>query len=250
MFERSIFFLDLYSHLVPRFFWTVLFCFPMLNCIFHWQTPPLSFNAQVLEKDFGHPSTRIEENARGLPVNVTSEEWTWKPNTYDEGIIEVESKLKPGIFYDTSGFFVDLPLNATIAKKKIYAMQYGRTSDGKVIASAAKANENLVQSKKTRFLSDQTVVLVVTVQAFNSGSGFIVHNNFVFEKSIVGEIRASHEALAGKLSSRECPDPVGAFTDVIGVFLGIGTIIYSILVLNDLRSGKCGSGGGRWLVVL
>jgi hypothetical protein len=98
--------------------------------------------SNILEQDFGHPSTRIEENARGLPVNVTSEEWLWKPNTYDDGIIEMQSKLNSGLYYGRGGFFVDLPLNATLAKKKMYAMQYGRTEDGKVITSKLVSNNS------------------------------------------------------------------------------------------------------------
>jgi hypothetical protein len=41
----------------------------------------------------------------------------------------------------------------------------------------------------------------------------------------------------GKLSSLECPDPITLFTDVVGAILGVATIFYSILVINDLRSG-------------
>jgi hypothetical protein len=190
----------------------------------------------VLEKDFGHPSTRIEENARGQPVNVTSEEWTWKPDSYGEGQIEMTSSF--GDFtYDNSGFFVDLPLNGTTASKKIYAMQYGRQENGEVITSALEANQKVEQSKKTKFLSDQTVVLVVTVQAFNSGNGFVVHNNFIFERSLVGKIITKHQVHAGKLSSRECADGLSAFTDLIGVLLAIAAIFYALMVLNDLRSG-------------
>jgi len=191
---------------------------------------------RVLEKDFGHPSTRIEENARGQPVNVTSEEWTWKPDSYGEGQIEMTSSF--GDFtYDNSGFFVDLPLNGTTASKKIYAMQYGRHANGEVITSALEANQKVEQSKKTKFLSDQTVVLVVTVQAFNSGNGFVVHNNFIFERSLVGKIITKHQVHAGKLSSRECADGLSAFTDLIGVLLAIAAIFYALMVLNDLRSG-------------
>jgi hypothetical protein len=193
-------------------------------------------HANILEEDFGHPSTRLEQNSRGLPVNTTSEEWIWKPSTYDEGIIMLPSRLHPEHEYDQAGYFVDIPLNATYALDKLNAMQYGRYENGDIITSAAASRRHAEQSAKTKFLSDQTVVVVVTVQAFNSGSGFLAHNQFVMERSIVGDVQTYYEILAGKLGS-ECIDPWSAFGDVVGVVLGLTTIVYSLLVINDFRSG-------------
>ena len=82
-------------------------------------------------------------------------------------------------------------------------MQYGRHDNGNIIRSSTEVLKHPKQSKKTKFLSDQTVAVVVTVQAFNSGSGFVVHNEFVLERSVVGDVRPFYQILAGKLGT-EC----------------------------------------------
>ena len=89
--------------------------------------------------------------------------------------------------YDQSGYFVDLPLNLTTASEKLYAMQYGRDTSGSVIASQNDAFKQLEQSKSTKFLSEQTVVVFVTIEAYNTAKGFLVHNSFVLERSVVGK---------------------------------------------------------------
>ena len=65
-----------------------------MACKYQYNDP-----TKVLEVDYGHPSTRLEQNSRGLPVNVTSEEWTWKPSTYDPGIIPLQSQLHSDYVY-------------------------------------------------------------------------------------------------------------------------------------------------------
>ena len=142
------------------------------------------------------------------------------------------SKLDSSLVFDQSGFFVNLPLNLTTASEKLYAMQYGRDTSGNVITTRHDALNQLEQSQSTKFLSDHTVVVIVTIEAYNTAKGFLIHNSFVLERSVVGEVKTSHVVLASKLNG-ECVNSADVFTDVVSVLLGIGASFFSCFLKNN-----------------
>ena len=190
------------------------------------------------ETDFGFATTREELNVRGIKVNVTSAEWQWKPATFDEGIVKVSSKL-PGhsdYLLDTSGHTVTLSLNATQAREKIYAMQYGRrAATGEPITTMKEAEKYKEQSSKTKFLSEYTSALFVTVHSYNTGSGFVTRSDFVLERGQEGNMVTSFDALVAPILP--CAHTKASVADVFGLLLAIVGIVVSLLVLNDLRLG-------------
>ena len=142
------------------------------------------------------------------------------------------SKLDSSLVFDQSGFFVNLPLNLTTASEKLYAMQYGRDTSGNVITTRHDALNQLEQSQRTKFLSDHTVVVIVTIEAYNTAKGFFIHNSFVLERSVVGEVKTSHVVLASKLNG-ECVNSADVFTDVVSVLLGIGASFFHAFLKNN-----------------
>ncbi len=200
------------------------------------------------EVDFGYATTREEFNMRGIAVNVTSTEWQWKPSTYDEGIVKIASRL-PGhgnYLLDTSGYMAVLPLNATMAREKLFAMQYGRLADsGKPITSKREAMANAAQSAQTKYLSEQMAALFVTLHSYNTGSGYVTRSDFVVERGQEGNWVASFDALAAPLLP--CMHPRESLANFFGVILAVVGIMLSLLVINDIRRG--GQYLEWWIVV-
>ena len=190
------------------------------------------------EVDFGFATTREELNVRGIAVNVTSAEWKWKPSTYDEGLVKIASRL-PGrsdYLLDTSGYIAMLPLNETLARAKLFAMQYGRRLDtGKPITSAQEAEGHAEESASTKFLSEQTAALFVTLHSYNTGSGYVTRLDFVVERSQEGNFVASFDALSAQILP--CTNLKSVMANIFGVILVISGIAMSLMVLNDIRRG-------------
>ena len=196
-------------------------------------TNPDIGSKHTVETDFGFASTRPEVNQRGITVNVTSAEWQWKPNTFDEGIVASAARLN--LVYDTSGFVVDVPLNRSGGMEKVFAMRYGRLENGQVIRSAAEAHANRAQSDLTKFLSDYTAVLFITLIGFNPATGMVLRSEFIFEQSTEGVVYTMFRGLAAPLTG--CALASTAIASILAVALGVGAIVYTLLVLNDLRLG-------------